>query len=280
MKILVIGPNGFVGSHLTKRLRGDGHTLWFIHRNNFPVLPDALDAVINCAARIDSTDTMYQDNVGSVIGWLQIARSRDARFIQIGSSSETGPVEGLRSETTVCQPSNLYEATKLAATNLCLGYAAEYETDVVVARPFSLYGPNNRPHKMLQTLWRTWKDEKEFVCYPGGHAWLHIDDFVEGIVSLLHTPYSNTQGHIYHFGTGISTQNKEIVSIFNESVGGSGVRVKHVQMKYRLYDVIDWRSDSTKARTHLGWEPKVNIHQGIRRFVHDQWFEEELSQSL
>lgn len=282
MKVIVLGPNGFVGRHLIARLTRDGHEVVPVGRGVTPHLGNA-QAVVNCAGQLDNPLTMWDDNVGLVDRWLAHFMDYDtARFIQVGSSAETGPVEGARSEKTPCNPTTLYEATKLVATFQCCVNASSCDADVVVARPFSLYGSHDKSRKLLSKLWRSWKNggDVPFMCYVGGHDWLHIDDFVEGLVTLLHAPRAKTAGQLYHFGTDISTSNREVVALFNRAVGGAGVLTHYSEDRYRSYDVLDWRSDSTKARTQLGWSPKVTLEAGIARFVYDQWFEEEQAPGL
>lgn len=264
---------------MKRRLERDGHEVCPIGRGS-PLpgfLPDGCGAVINCAAALDDVQEMASVNVLGTKLWLDRVRELGIqRFIQIGSSSETGPVEGPRSETTFCQPSNLYEATKLAATNLCLGYSAEFDMDVCVARPFTLYGPNDKPRKMLPTLWRAFCEHQPFHCYPGGHDWLHVEDFVEGIVRLLNAPREATKGQIYHFGTGASTSNAGVVELFAKAVGSCPEMVYHSE-KFRPYDVEDWRANWSKAKARLGWEPKIGLAEGIRSYVNDEWFKQSPS---
>ncbi len=280
MKILLTGATGFIGGHLKARLGRDGHQLILFGRTT-PINSlrfETFDAVVNCAGELSDISMMDRVNVGLPLellwrsGWDH--RSRFGKFIQIGSSSETGPIEGPRHEETFCRPSNLYEATKLAATNLCLGYAAQFDLDVCVARPFTVYGPNDKPRMMLPTLWRAFCDHQTFHCYPGGHDWLHVDDFVSGIVRLLAQPATITKGQIFHFGTGISTSNQQVVEMFGHAVGG-GFNVVHHTEKLRPYDVTDWRANSAKARALLGWEPHTPLGKGIHDLVMDRWFAED-----
>jgi nucleoside-diphosphate-sugar epimerase len=279
LRVLVLGAHGFVGSHLVERLEKEGHEATGLGRNQYWV--SEVDAVVNCAGQITDVSRMMEDNVTYVSHWLNwMTWFPTRRFIQIGSSSETGPIEGPRSELTPCNPSNLYEATKLAATSLCLGYANQNDMDIVVARPFTLYGARARSSKMLMSLWDAWMNEKPFTCYPGGHDWTYIDDFIDGLMLLLNAPRAATKGRVYHFGTGISTSNAEVVSMFNETVHGGGVKVIHSSTKYHPYDVADWRADSTKAREVLGWSPKVTLREGIHRFVDEAWFNDEKAPGL
>ena len=277
MNVLLIGEKGFVGSNLRARLSKEGNAVVTFSRGPIPDLRSThFDAVINCAGRLEDPHLMLSDNLLLVAHALETMMDINVGcFIQIGSSAETGPMNGLRKEDSPCNPSNLYEATKLAATNLCLGYAAQYHIPICVARPFSLYGVNDKPRKMLPTLWRTWKNEQIFRCYLGGHDWIHIDDFIDGLMILLHAPRETINGKIFNFGTGINTSNAEIVSLFNRAVGGAGVKTDFLQTKYHPHDVMDWRADTTKTEAVLGWKAKVGVQEGINNFVSDMWFAEE-----
>ena len=270
MRILLAGGTGFVGKHFRRRLERDGHeiVLFTRHGTITTLMNETYDTIINCAAELDTPEFMEDSNVTLVQDLLWACKRKGSRMIQLGSSSETGPVEGPRSETTFCRPTNFYEATKLAATNLCLGYAGEWNVNVAVARPFSLYGSHDKLRKMLPTLWRAYRDNFPFSCFCGGHDWTHIDDFAEGIVKLLGAPREITQGQIFHFGTGRSTSNEEIVRLFEAAVGKK-LDVTYHTGRFRYYDVMDWRADWSKAKT-LGWEPKVTIEEGVRRFVEEQ----------
>lgn len=285
MRIAVLGANGFIGKALCARLERDGHTVIRCVRgstlgNTACEYWARYDTIVNCAGQLSDPSKMLADNLllcpGLLLDECSLAHFRSTvRIIHLGSSSETGPIEGPRSESTPCNPSNLYEATKLAATHLCLGYAAEYDMDVCVARPFTVYGSGDALRKLLPTLWRAWTEGKPFTCHPGGHDWVHIDDFIEGLVALIHAPRAATKGQVYHFGTGISTPNAEVTALFACAVGGSGPTIVHSQTKLRPYDVMDWRADSSKARAALGWTPKVTLQEGISRFVTEQWFATE-----
>lgn len=273
MRILLTGSTGFIGSHLKVRLERDGHEVTCLLRNQYPHSFDGYELIVNVAGELDDLAHMFNTNVYLTHGLLLNAQRNGSRMIQIGSSSETGPVEGPRSETTFCQPTNLYEATKLAATNLCLGYAAQFGLNVCVARPFTVYGSNDKARKMLPTLWRAFCEHKSFQCAPAGHDWIHVDDFVEGIVALIRAPAEKTKGQIYHFGTGISTSNKEVVELFERQVG-SKLTVEWSNARLRPWDVNDWRADWSKAKRELSWEPKVTLQQGIERFISEEWFKQ------
>lgn len=279
MKILLTGSTGFIGRHLKDALFLEGHEVVCLSRVSRYGVAKKVDAVINCAGELDNYDKMLDSNLTLVTDLLNFTKSMSVgKFIQIGSSAETGPIEGIRSETTFCQPSNLYEATKLAATNLCLGYASEFNIDISVARPFTVYGNDDKPRKMLPTLWRAYCEGTVFNCYSGGHDWIHVNDFVSGVIAMLDSPPSVTAGQIFHFGTGISTDNEAVVKTFEQAAGS--FFVKYHTGKLRLHDVMNWTADSSKARARLGWKPKFSLEAGIKDFVMVEYFKRELVPGL
>ena len=273
MTILLTGSTGFIGSHVKIRLEKDGHNVICYRRDeDLPV--EKIDAVINCAADVLDHSKMEDSNIGLVQKLLSYSRNKNvSKVIQIGSSSEIGRVEGERRETDYCNPSNLYEATKLAATNLCLGYASEYGMDISVARPFTVYGKGEKTHKMIPAIWRAFCEREVFKCAPAGHDWIHVDDLVDGIIIMLLAPKNVTKGQVFHFGTGKNTSNEQIVRLF-EKATGSRINVKIAVEKLKSWDVTDWRADWSKAKNNLNWTPKISIEQGIHKLVNENGFTE------
>ncbi len=197
------------------------------------------------------------------------------RFIQIGSSSEYGRTDSVRREDSVCIPSNVYEATKLAATALCQGYAARYDLDISVARPFSLYGPGDKARKLIPALYRSYIEHKPIDLYPGAHDWLEVSDFVEALVLLLGAPTEVTKGQVFNFGTGVSSSNLAVVAAL-ESALGSKFDVRYqTGARFHAHDVDNWVADATKARSVLGWAPKHDLQSGMHAYVMAEWFKED-----
>lgn len=276
MKILVIGANGFVGGHLKKQLKFEGHDVVSIGREPIDYsIP--FDVVINCAAELTDESKMWTSNVCLVHDLLEGFRKHGIvkRIIQIGSSSEYGLTDLPRKESTICIPSNIYEATKLAATSLCQGYASRYDMDICVARPFSLYGPNDKPRKLIPTLYRSHINHASITVYPGSHDWIYIDDFINGIILIATAKKEVVKGQIFNFGTGKSTTNKDIVQALEVALGSKLNVSYRDDKKYHSYDVDNWVSDSSKARDVLGWTPQFDIKNGMREFVMAEWFKED-----
>ena len=276
MNILVLGVNGFIGQHLKKRLLGEGHTVVDGTRS-YHFIPDLLldedpiDAIINCAGEITDKHRMFFSNVVLVDRMLRFAvDAKIPKVIHIGSSSEYGVISIPRREDMPCAATDLYSATKIAATTLCEGYAKQHQLDVCVARPFSLYGPDDTPRKLIPSLYRSFLEHSPVNIHPGEHDWIYIDDFIDGLIFLLTQPREVTQGQIFNLGTGISSSNLDVVDKLEAALGGQ-LFIRNQPARYHNYDTPNWVADITKMRT-LGWVPKHDLTSGLKAYVMAEWF--------
>lgn len=259
MKILVTGAKGFIGKHLVNRLNIK-HEVYAVGRDD--LIPDKeYDVVINCAATIHSNEgyPYYRDNVEYVEYLLDVVNFD--KFIQIGSSSEYGPINTPRHEYTDPRPSNLYEITKLIATNKVLDYPKlKRGGNMYVARPFCIYGPGQASNKFIPTVINRIKNNLDIDVYPGSHDYVYIDDFIDGLELLL---ASDPAVHIFNFGSGIATSNYEVA--YNlKTLLCSNVKIKMFRKKYREYDVETWVADTNNTKNNLGWEFKTPLIEGLK----------------
>ncbi len=273
MTILLTGASGFVGRHLKKRLESKGHIVKCLGRFDSVLYP--IDAIINCAGELTAQDKMYESNTQLVQGFLSIMPGSPAtKMIHVGSSSEYGVTNAPRREDSVCIPSNVYEATKLAATALCQGYAKAYDLDVVVARPFSLYGDGDKPRKLIPTLYRSYLDHTPINLFAGSHDFIWIDEFVDGLILLLNAPKAVTQGQIFNFGSGTSSTNDQVVAGLEKALGAK-LDIRRRPGRYHAHDVDNWVADVSKAKRLLGWSPKVSLNAGLKEYVMREWFAQD-----
>lgn len=273
MTILLTGSQGFVGTHLFKRLINAGHQVICLGRDSKPA--GKPDVIINCAAELTDESKMDESNCILVGRLLEFARLNGvSKFIQIGSSSEYGSTNEARREDMVCLPISVYEQTKYLATEMCLVYSDIHDLDVCVARPFSLYGPGDKPRKLIPKLYQSHLDHKSIELYEGGHDWTYIDDFIYGLMILLNAPRELTKGDIINFGTGVSSTNHQTVAAL-ESALGSGLDVRWQEGRYNKHDVDNWVADISKARTKYGWNPRFSLEGGMKAFVMTEWFKQD-----
>jgi nucleoside-diphosphate-sugar epimerase len=263
MKVFLTGSSGFVGGNIFKRCHKDDLYLYERDEGINGLLAFEPDIIFHCAGEIYNEGKMFASNVKLTYNLLESARLLHnlKAFIYIGSSSEYGRKEEPMRETDYLDPTNLYEATKGAGTLLCQAFARQYKLPVMVARPFSLYGPDEPEHRFIPTLIKSCKAGWEMNIAPGVHDYIHIDDFIDGLFKLCDTP---KPGEIYNFGSGLQLSNDDVVGIVEEIVGRKIIR-KPVP-KMHEYDSNCWVADITKARK-LGWKPKISFYEGIGRLI-------------
>jgi nucleoside-diphosphate-sugar epimerase len=259
MKVFLTGSSGFVGGNIFKRLHLDDTYLYERDEGIDGLLSFKPDIIIHAAGEIYDTGKMFNSNVRLTYNLLETARMVDnlKAFIYIGSSSEYGRKDHPMRETDSLEPTNLYEATKGAGSLLCQAYASTYSLPVMVARPFSLYGPGEPEHRFIPTLIRSAKSGWEMNIAPGVHDYIHIDDFIDGLFTLIDNPHP---GEIYNFGSGLQLSNDDVVGIVEEIVGRT--IIKKIVPKMHDYDTTTWVADISKAKK-LGWKPKISFYEGI-----------------
>jgi len=269
MKIVITGTSGFIGKSLKEHF-GKAHEI--IEWGRLSPAPVSFisfhkpDVVINCAGEIYNADVMYETNVGIVHGWLEGIKnySPTTRFINIGSSAEYGPMPRASSERDPINPVDVYQATKGAATLLCQGYARQFGLDTCVARIYSGYGVNERPHRLYPKLYEAFVNDAPMTLRDGYHDFIYIEDFVRGIELLLNSPWP--KGEIVNFGSGRQYSNLEVLELWHTITGRVGNVVYEPGLS-KAYESNIWCCDTVYAKMQYKFQTEYSLEEGIRDFI-------------
>ncbi|MGD0462035.1 MAG: NAD-dependent epimerase/dehydratase family protein [Tepidisphaeraceae bacterium] len=163
-----------------------------------------------------------------------------------------------------------YPASKRAMELLAHSYQHLWNLPTTILRFFNVYGPHGRPD-MMPWMWsRMIRNGEPIALYGGGKLkrdWTYIDDIVAGFIAALDKPL---EYEIINLGCSQPVDNLQFVQILEELVGR---KANIVDTPTPLSEPLISFADISKARQILGYEPKVNVREGLARFI--RWMRQE-----
>jgi dTDP-glucose 4,6-dehydratase len=300
-RVVITGAAGFIGSHLAETLldrdytvvgidnfvTGDranvahlaGRDFTLIEHNvsNFIDVAGPVDYVMNWASPaspIDYMDLPIQTlKVGSLgtLNALGLAKAKNAVFITASTSEVYGdPLEHPQKETywghvNPIGPRSVYDEAKRFAEALTMAYHRTHKVNTKIVRIFNTYGPRMRlndgravPAFMSQTLRN--QDVTVFGDGSQTRSFTYVSDLVDGIIRLM---LSNENDPV-NIGNPREMTIKEIAeTIIRMTRSTSRIIYKPLPVD----DPRQRRPDITRARTLLGWEPKVQLDEGLVKTI-------------
>ena len=218
-------------------------------------------------------DLYVNVNLNGTQNLLDAARAAGAvgNFVLASTSSVYGNTDRMPFvETDPCdRPLQPYAAAKRAAEILGYSYHHLFGQNFTVLRFFTVYGPYGRPDMMAYLLADSIYKGKEIPLYDGGQMyrdWTFVDDIVAGIAAALDRPLGY---EIINLGRGQPVLLKDFVEIMEEL---SGRKANVVPAPRLAADFVRNEADISKARRLLGYDPRVSVAEGVRRFW--EWYQE------
>lgn len=191
------------------------------------------------------------------------------KFIEASSSS----VYGINSKVPFSEEDDVnlqvspYATSKRATELFCATYTNLYNISTACLRFFTVYGPRQRPEMAIHMFTRNICNNQPINVFGDGLSerdYTYIDDIVDGIVSLLDKEF---KFEIFNLGNNDTVQLSELIRIIESTVGKKALINK---MEFQKGDVPITYASITKAYNKIGYKPKVNIEEGIKRFYN--WY--------
>lgn len=276
MKYLLTGSTGFIGKSILNRLSGEefliiGREWQYDSTLSKKIKTFNPDYIIHCAAEIKNAPNTFTSNV-LMTNWLleTTLEIQYKSFINIGSSSEYGEKDVRITERDFLKPRTMYEATKAASTLLCQGYANEYDKPIATCRPFSVYGVYESESRLIPTLFRNFKNNIISDISTGVHDFIHIDDFIDGVLSVLYSESEIIKGDIIHFGSGVQYSNLEVFNII-KNIFNSNLEFRKINNIFNKYDTLSWVADISYAKSKYKFNPKYTLESGLKQIYESKY---------
>ncbi len=237
---------------------------------------DPFDAIIHTAARAGVRPSieqpqLYEDvNIKGTMNLLELARQVEPdNFVFLSSSSVYGVNKKVPfSETdSVDHPISPYAATKKACELICHTYHHLYGLNITCLRPFTVYGPRQRPEMAIHKFTRMIDRGETVPMFGDGSSrrdYTYIDDLVEGILQALDRPLKYD---VINLGEHDTIALRDLIALIEKNLGKEA---KIEKLPDQPGDVPVTYADISRARERLGYAPKVKVAEGVRRFV--EWY--------
>ena len=195
------------------------------------------------------------------------------KFICASSSSVYGNNEKIPFAETdnVDRPISPYAATKKCGEILGHTYHHLYHIDMIQLRFFTVYGPRQRPDLAIHKFAKIISDGGEIPFYGDGTTardYTFVEDIVDGITkSIVYLENHNKVYEVLNLGENQVVSLKEMLVEIETNLDR---KAKLNRLPMQAGDVQKTNADITKAKKMVGYTPKTNFQNGIKKFV--EWF--------
>ena len=296
MKCLVTGGNGFIGSHVTEALRDAEHEVKVLDINskadyvvdicNMTQIAEALadfqpKAVFHIAAiadarkALDNAVNAVNINLLGTASVLEAARKTGVKRVILASTCWVANAmgSGLLDESSLFNPTgggHVYTTTKVASEMLAHDFYALYGLNFTILRYGIPYGPGMWPGLVLRNWLERANAGESIVIYGDGSAsrrFLYIKDLAEAHVFAVQEVAAN---QTYNLEGMRAVSVKELAEVFSQVWGNVEIEYRPEPTRIGEFQYLRKIISNAKAYVELGWEPKTDLIDGVKRTV--DWY--------
>ncbi|MFP4380844.1 MAG: UDP-glucuronic acid decarboxylase family protein [Candidatus Sumerlaeia bacterium] len=299
MRILVTGGGGFIGSHLCDRMIGEGHDVvcldnfftgskdnirHLIGHPNFelirhdiiePILLE-VDQIYNMACPASPVHYQYnpvktiKTSVMGMTNMLGLAKRTHARILQASTSEVYGDplvhpqTEDYWGHVNPIGIRSCYDEGKRVAETLCMDYHRQNNVDIRIVRIFNTYGPRmaeNDGRVVSNFILQALRGE-DITVYGDGNqtrSFCYVDDLVEALVRMM-----NQDGFIGPVNLGNPCETS-ILEFAEKIITLTGSSSKIIYKPLPSDDPKQRQPNISLAKEKLGWEPRVDVMDGLKK---------------
>lgn len=290
-KFLILGGEGFVGTHLYNELNARNYSVKRTVRSNSlsdlsgdineSLLdkcekPDVIFHVAGGASVADSIDSPSNDfaktlpNLNALLNKMK-DEWQSSRLIYVSSAAVYGKnASSSTSVSTELAPISPYGFHKKLAEEMLVFYAVTYDLQVKIVRPFSLYGPGLRKQLFWDVLSKAEKGEFRFSGTGAQlRDWMYIEDFVQSLLTLAQCQWRSSE-QILNVGTGEPLSISSAISLILSLAGyeNNPLFMTSEDRKGDPRDLVAANNELNRELLHS----KTPFEDGLKRYI--SWFKE------
>ena len=305
-KILVTGADGFIGSHLTQTLASKGYNVqalsqynsfnnwgWLEQldcKNDIEILSGDIrdpnycktitkdvEIIFHLAALIAipfsymAPDSYIETNIKGTLNICQAARENGvSRLIHTSTSEVYGTAQYVPiDEKHPLQPQSPYSATKIAADAMAMSFYNSFDLPVTIARPFNTYGPRQSARAVIPTIITqiaSGKKEIQLGDPSPTRDFNYVEDCCRGFVMLAES--EKTIGETINIGSNTEISIDDTFNLIKELMSSDVTLVNDEKRKRpEKSEVFRLWCDNKKIKELVGYEPKVDIKNGLKKTI-------------
>lgn len=308
-RIFITGGAGFIASHICDKLIDDNQLVIYDnytrnairfneyvlqHPNLRSIKADIMDfeclcknmkgadIVIHCAAIAGiysigkkPTMTMKINFIGTYNVLEAAVQNNVRRVVDFSTSEVYGPFiyKGKETDFTTLGPIGetrwIYAISKLAGEHFAHTYEKEYGLEVVTVRPFNVYGPRQVGEGAIQQISKRALKNQDITVYDDGtqiRSWCYISDFVDVLYKALFS--KNSKGQVFNIGNPQATIT--VLGLAEKIIDITNSKSKIIFKAHPGPEVEMRVPDISKANNLLGFDPKVNLNEGLKKSI--DWY--------
>ena len=203
---------------------------------------------------------------------LEAARRKgNIRFHHVSTDEvfgSLGPHDPPFNEKTPYDPRSPYSASKAASDHLVRSYYHTYNLPITISNCSNNYGPYQFPEKLIPLFVTNLIEDQKVPLYGDGlnvRDWLYVDDHCAAIDKIIH---AGKTGETYCIGGGSEITNKDLTYKILDLMWKNDSHIDYVED--RLGHDRRYAIDYSKIKNELGWEPRINFEEGLKKTVN--WY--------
>ena len=273
--ILVTGSSGFIGRKVLEKLPKlevitdyDNSIRIDLQNINEVMKINSADIVIHLAGKTPKKELKWNDyfnnNISSTLNILEYCIIKNVKkLIYVSNYIYGNPKYSPIDEIHPINPHNSYSESKYLGERLCKFYCDKMNINLIILRPFNIYGESMNKNFLLSNLINSIKTDQKMtiVNKDSRRDFLHVDDFVDLILKIKDY---NCKFEIFNVGTGISFSFNEIIEKI-EKITSKKLNLEYLEDKKIFMD--DIKADISKIKEKLDWKPRIGIDEGLKRML-------------